>query len=418
MNSKKQYEQRKLELLKILNNKAYSSNDKLCKLKILDFIENLEIYQTELLAQNLELIQKEQEIIETKDEFTKLFNFAPVAYLQLDEEFKILKNNQKALELIAINKFSLETFNQLNFYIYKDDMLNYINFISKAKSEGENEAILKFKKEDQFLYGKIYIKSYKKGKKLYYLVSIIDVTKELKQEALILSQAKNAAMGEMLSMITHQWKQPLSLISVLSSNMEVELDLDRFDKEKFKKNIDNINNQIEYMVDTSNDFKSFFDQNTQKIELNIRNCIERSIKFTSASLKNNSIKLSVAYEKDIDYIACGYKNDICQVLMTIINNAKDILKNQDGEKLIEIKVSQVENKTLITIKNNGALINDEIIEKIFMEHFTTKKDKSGNGLGLYIAKKIVTEHLDGNLFVQNLEDKSGVVFTIELPQYC
>jgi len=415
VNSKQRYIEKKEEILTILDDKSLDASKKLDKLNFLETLTTLEIYQTELSAQNQELLDKEQQLIDSKDEFEELYNFAPIAYLKLDDNFKILKYNKTAFNMLAKNKQSIKIRDQLQYYIYKKGMIKYIDFISKAKELGKNEGVLQFLDANDIFYGRVNINSYEKDHETYYLLSIIDVTSEIKQEAIILNQAKNAAMGEMLSLITHQWKQPLSILSTVSTGMEALLDIDNFDKERFMDFLRNIGDQVEYMNDTIEDFKSFFSEQKNKEKINIQECINKSIKFTTPALKKYDIQLDISFKNKEDYIILAYNNDVCQILMNVINNAKDQLKKKEMSRKIWIHIYSEENSVVFAIKNNGGIIPSEIKDNIFNKHFTTKSSEDGTGLGLYISKKIVDEHLEGHFSVENILIEDSVVFYLKIP---
>lgn len=415
MNTKIRYEKNKQELIEIINNNSLTASQKLDKLNFLEVLSNLEIYQTELSAQNKELIEKEHQLIEARDELQELFNFAPVAYLQLDEKFKILKYNTFAYELLNQNNSSLNKIKQLNFYIHKDGMMEYLDFITKTKELKKHDGVLQFINDDKILYGRVNINSYKRDNKVYYLLSIIDITKEIEQEAIILNQAKQAAMGEMLSMITHQWKQPLSILSSLSSSLQLYIDLKKYDEESFRDYTQDILDQVEYMSETIDDFKDFFNQERAQSKIYIKECIDRAVKFTAPALKKHMIELSIVYKNDNNYAILAYRHDVCQILMNIINNAKDQLIKKDIERKIELTVSTENDLVVLSIKNNGGMIDDQIMNDIFKQHFTTKANKKGSGLGLYISKMIVEEHLGGSLNVENIPSEDSVVFLLKIP---
>jgi signal transduction histidine kinase len=415
MNSKQFYEEKKKELLDILENENLNASQKLEKTNFLELFTNLEIYQTELSAQNQELLDKEEQLINLKDEFEELYNFAPIAYLQLDDNFHIIKYNKIAFDLLAKNKTSLKMSTRLNLHIHKAGMTEYINFVSQTKQLGKNSGILQFRNEAEIMYGKVSMHRIEKNNKLHYLLSIIDVTKEIKQDAIILNQAKNAAMGEMLSMITHQWKQPLSVLLSISSGMEAILDIEKFDKEMFINYLKNIEDQVEYMNDTVEDFKNFFSESKEQEKINIQECINRAVKFTAPALKKYDIKFNITYEDNKDYTILAYKHDVCQILMNIINNAKDQLKKKDVTRKIEMDIYSQDNDVVFAIKNNGGTIPNEIIDNIFNHRFTTKSIETGSGLGLYISKKIADEHLGAILNVENIQSEDSVVFYLKIP---
>jgi len=220
--------------------------------------------------------------------------------------------------------------------------------------------------------------------------------------------SNKALLGDMLSMIVHQWKQPLSVLSILSTNMEFQLEIDNFDNEKFLFWNNQIREQVEYMSETIDDFKDFSNSKKEKQQVNVQNCIERASRFTNIPLAKNDITLETYYNaKNLQILA--FHNDICQILIILISNAKDKLSLLFLEsKKIIIEASEDETNLIITVSDNGTFIDESIINNIFQKSFTTQENKEGSGLGLYIANKIITEHLNGKIYVENLYNKEQI----------
>jgi len=227
--------------------------------------------------------------------------------------------------------------------------------------------------------------------------------------------SSKALLGDMLSMIVHQWKQPLSIINILSTNMDFQLEMDNFDKERFLTWNKQLQEQIKYMSETIDDFRDFSGTKKEKNRINVTNCIERAIRFTNIILIKNEISLEVYYHtKNLEILA--FHNDICQILIILISNAKDKFLLVDLEsKKITIEVSENDLGLLIAVKDNGGVIDQEILTNIFQENFTTKEDKKGNGLGLFIASKIIKDHLQGKIWVENLYTENSVQFCLLVP---
>lgn len=414
MSTKSQYATKRDEILSILQDTKLSTKEKFEKLNVIELIQTTDIYQAELLAQNQELLDKEEEIIESRTEFETLFNLAPVAYLELDNKFHILR----------YNSFAQKFFSEQNLYFFKNkpfsllvsscDLMLFIKLQNQLKDENYGTSVMSFLSKCE-LYGRVDIT--KKDDK--YFLSIVDVSLEKKQEALLLAQAKNAAMGEMVSMITHQWKQPLSVISIINSSMEFYFELGQLDKEKFLEYNTQIEEQVQYMSETIDDFKEYFNPDKVKQLFNVKDCVTRAIKFTQAALKKNEIIMEVSYLDDGDYTILSFSHDVCQVLMNIINNAKDELSRLPEEMMRKISLYIYHDKEdiIFEIKNNGGLIPQEILEFIFQSNFTTKKDIGGSGIGLYIVEKIVKEHLGGSIEVKNIKEENSVLFTMKVPVY-
>jgi signal transduction histidine kinase len=412
MKSQNQYESKRDEILAILENKNLSIGEKFDRLQIAELIQDTDIYQAELVAQNQELLDKEQQLISSRVNFETLFNFAPIAYFKLDEKYNIEKYNTTANTMFGHINLGSYTIKPFTLLLESGEILNFINLQNTLKNENFGNGIFHFRSQNG-LIGRVDITKYNDS----FFLSIIDVTHEKKQEAMILSQAKNSAMGEMVSMITHQWKQPLSVVSILNTSMDLELEMGLEDKDKFLKYNTQIKEQIEYMAETIDDFKEYFDENRKKEIQNVTNCVQRAKKFTLHALNKNDIQLYIHFLDDGDYEILSFKHDVCQVLMNIINNAKDefVKSNKSEERFIILDIFHDEGNIVLNIKNNAGHIPSEIIDFIFHPNVTTKKESGGSGIGLYIAEKIVREHLEGTISVKNLEDKESVLFTLTVP---
>jgi C4-dicarboxylate-specific signal transduction histidine kinase len=166
------------------------------------------------------------------------------------------------------------------------------------------------------------------------------------------------------------------------------------------------------MSETIDDFRDFSGTKKEKNRINVTNCIERAIRFTNIILIKNEISLEVCYHTtNLEILA--FHNDICQILIILISNAKDKFLLVDLEsKKITIEVSENDLGLLIAVKDNGGVIDEEILTNIFQENFTTKEDKKGNGLGLFIASKIIKDHLQGKIWVENLYAENSVQFCL------
>ncbi len=244
--------------------------------------------------------------------------------------------------------------------------------------------------------------------------------KKLKeQEHLLFQQSKMAAMGEMLENIAHQWRQPLSVISMSASGIKLKRQFGLEDESYFDDALDGIVNSTKHLSDTIDDFRNFFKPNKEKHEVFIEDVIERSISIVSSKFKNREIKVI----KDIDKIKLNiYDNELIQVIMNIFKNSQDILEKLPADdRYIFVKARVIEDKMILKIKDSGGGIDEEIIDKIFEPYFTTKHQSQGTGIGLYMSEEIIVKHMKGNIYVNNEEyvydDKEfkGAVFTIGIP---
>ncbi len=236
-----------------------------------------------------------------------------------------------------------------------------------------------------------------------------EVSKRIDTEKLLTEKAKLAEMGNMIDNIIHQWKQPLSIIKATTQALEFDEELHNLTIEQKRDYLDNINQNIDFMVDTADDFRRFLAPNKIKVDFNIYECINKITKILYFKFKKNQIHINNKIDKEINIY--GYKSEFCQVVLNIINNALDkFVENSHFEnKNIEVSSIKDNNNLIITIKDNAGGIDSEIIKKIFDERFTTKGDK-GSGIGLSISKRIMINSFKGDISAEN--NKNGASFKI------
>jgi len=238
------------------------------------------------------------------------------------------------------------------------------------------------------------------------------------KDRILFQQTRLAQMGEMISMIAHQWRQPLGSISsaVVAVDMSLKVKYNLEDKnsaQEFKKFLDeknkNILKYVNFLSQTIDDFRTFFKPDKQKELVSIVEPIQSSLQIISDSLKNNGIELILDFqtEEKIEL----HKNEMIQVILNILKNSEDNFKEKNIDKpKITIKTIKEKDNLVITICDNGGGIKDDIINNIFDPYFSTKTEKNGTGLGLYMSKIIVEEHNNGRLTVSNT--KKGACFKI------
>ncbi|WP_071627519.1 sensor histidine kinase [Poseidonibacter lekithochrous] len=238
----------------------------------------------------------------------------------------------------------------------------------------------------------------------------------------LIQQTRFAALGEMIGNIAHQWRQPLSAISSTASSMLLQLQLDLLEKKDIEKSYNSIIKYSDFLSQTVEDFRSFFKENKQKEEFDMIKTLHNTITITSATYKDAAIQ--IAYNFDVEELyAYGFANELSQVYLNILSNAKDILKNsEDQNKIVKIRAYENDNFNVVEIIDNAGGINEEIIDKIFDPYFTTKHQSQGTGIGLYMSKEIIEKHMSGQLTAHNTKFKFqskeyiGACFKIELPR--
>jgi len=240
-----------------------------------------------------------------------------------------------------------------------------------------------------------------------------------KKDKILYDQAKMASMGEMIGNIAHQWRQPLSVISTVASGNLAKIEYDMFNMDRLKKDLQSIMQSTEYLSSTIDDFKNFLKPNKNLVEFKISNIIQKDISMFGKNFLSKGIE--IIDDLDDSLLVKGSPNELLQVIINIVNNAKDILVETNiDKKYIIIKTYKQNDKIIITIQDNAGGIPDEIISRVFEAYFTTKHKSQGTGLGLYMSYQIIINKFKGNLEVVNekftYEDKEyyGAKFIISL----
>jgi len=248
----------------------------------------------------------------------------------------------------------------------------------------------------------------------------VNTQNELKQkEFLMLHQSKLAAMGEMIGNIAHQWRQPLTIVSSLVMSMQLKLEMDMYDEGFFNKKLSSINDSLQHMSKTIDDFREFFKPQKEKKLFNLRFIYEKISNLIGEDFKSKKVEVITDLQ---DINIKGFDNELIQVLINIINNAIYAISMREVErKLIFINVVVEQNNVLISILDNGGGIENKILDKVFEPYFTTKHKSQGTGIGLYMSSEIIKKHMDGDIIVENLTydyegfSYEGAKFTIVLP---
>ena len=237
----------------------------------------------------------------------------------------------------------------------------------------------------------------------------IELEKNRKKDAILIQQSKLAAMGEMLGSIAHQWRQPLNNVSLILQFLQDNYKTG--DSKTIDKFMSRANKHIEYLSVTIDDFRDFYKPSKEKNDFYLNDCISSLLFIIENEFKYQNINIIT----DIKKLHLNtYENELKQVILNILNNAKDaiLLKKEklSFEAFIKIESDSTDNKTILKISNNGGEIDDEIIKRIFEPYFTTKFESAGTGIGLYMSKTIIETNLKALIKVNNIKD--GVEFSI------
>jgi PAS domain S-box-containing protein len=253
------------------------------------------------------------------------------------------------------------------------------------------------------------------GEAIGYIAIRYDITdkKELERnELLILEQAKMASMGEMIENIAHQWRQPLNVITMSVGNMELSRELNALTDETFELLASDIKKHAKFLSETIETFRNFIKEEKELKDILLQDRINIIVDIISSSMQDNFIKLEIDMEKEPIHITMVV-GELDQVIINILNNAKDILLEKKIEdSWIKLSLYTKDNKIIITIEDNGGGIPEDVISKIFEPYFTTKHKSQGTGLGLHMSYKIITESLKGQIWAENTNN--GAKFFIVL----
>lgn len=250
-----------------------------------------------------------------------------------------------------------------------------------------------------------------------------EVAKNREKDKHIMQQSRLGQMGEMISMIAHQWRQPLGSISTVSASLKLKMVLNRFNlseqngRDEQKKFINDamgkIEGYVQFLTHTIDDFRNFFKPDKQKESITAQNLVKRTLEIIGKALEINGITVTV--ENFATRACLTYTNEVTQVILNILKNAEDIIKErniQNGH--ITIRITESNHTQFISISDNAGGIPDNVLPFIFEPYYSTKSEKNGTGLGLYMSKTIIEEHCGGKITAQN--DALGATFIIELKE--
>jgi signal transduction histidine kinase len=307
---------------------------------------------------------------------------------------------------------------------YMDDFYNEIKIKKEELSQTNTEElqkllIISFCLTLILLSILIYISKILESKFVKYTIEIENqINENIKKDSILSHQSKMAAMGEMIGNIAHQWRQPLSTISTITTGMKIQREMGIKDETLENNAMDRINKHVQYLSQTIDDFRDFFKPNKEASVFEIDKLFRKVFDLIEVQYLNKNI----VFIKEINNIPlCSLENELLQVLINIFNNARDALENCKSQKYIFINTKINNNDLIISIKDNGMGIDKTIIQRIFEPYFTTKDKSQGTGIGLFMSEQIVVKHLKGSINVSNVKYEykgnkyEGALFEIVLP---
>jgi len=241
---------------------------------------------------------------------------------------------------------------------------------------------------------------------------VIEVVGELRRkDQTLIQQSRLAAMGEMISNIAHQWRQPLNNIGLIIQNVQLEYDSDTLTREDMDSSINKVMEIILSMSRTIDDFRNFFRDGKEKQEFFISKALDLAMSLIYETLNHNNIEVEI--ENHDEVCAIGHQNEYAQALLNIISNSREAaIERNISNPRIFIRIIRENDRSVLYIRDNCGGIPEEIINKIFDPYFTTRGPERGTGIGLYMSKVIIERNMDGQLTVCNVG--GGAEFRIEV----
>jgi signal transduction histidine kinase len=349
--------------------------------------------------------------------------------------FLVITNGKKLVDVNRsfLNFFHIQSMEEFlkNYACICDKFLEGEGYLQKKVSQDENwlqhllnnpKSTHKVKMLD--INGKINIfqvnfQEYYQDNETMYIVSFENITaleNELsnnrQKDKQLLEQSRLAQMGEMISMIAHQWRQPLAAISSASGAITIKAKRDRLGNELAIELSSKIADYSQHLSATINDFREFFKTNKERKKAGFEDIVQCVLNIVQETIEGQDIQLIKVFETDLKIET--FPNEIKQVVLNLLKNAEDVLlENKIENAYIKIYTYESEDYLHLEISDNGGGIPEKIIGNIFDPYFSTKTQKDGTGLGLYMSKTIIQEHCQGKLNVKNAKD--GAMFTISLP---
>jgi len=394
------------------------------KILIQELKDNNISLEAKIKSRTLELESHNDKLLQTRDslnarmnEFQALINSTLEALIVFEND-KCSEINYECMKLFGFTSKTEVLGKDPSYFISKESRLLVEENSKKefrspfevfgVKKDGEIFCILL--KEDLFI----------SAKKKFKILAILDLSEVKKREKTLANNLKLASMGEMLENIAHQWRQPLSSISVAASGMELQEEYGLLDKKRFRESLKSILDNTQQLSLTIDNFRDFFKADSENIIFNLKETFIKIKNLIFSKYENANIKIIFDIE---DVSINGNEIELIQIFLNILNNSKDAFEvlNTIENKYVFISLMKEGNFVSINIKDNAKGIKEELLERIFEPFFTTKKQYLSTGTSLYLSREIIVNQFGGSICVKNvhfLYEKNkevGCEFSIKLP---
>ena len=352
-----------------------------------------------------------------KNELETIIQEAPNPIMLHNEDGKVLLVNKVWQELTGYSYDEINTIEKWTEKAYGEEMPTVKKYIDKlyelhhAVNEGEYPIITSNGETISWQFSSAPL-GIIDGKRTV-ISSAMDITELKKKDEMMINQSRQAAMGDMIAMIAHQWRQPLTVIAMEANNIKLDIALgEEIPTEELEEMANTISEQTQQLSQTIDDFRNFFKPNQEKKQTTVGSVLEGTLKIVGKSLENNNIAVTIENKSETEFLT--YSNQLLQVFLNLLGNAKDILLDKEvSDAKITIKINETQDSIITTICDNGGGIPEDAIKRLGEPYFTTK-EKNGTGLGLYMSITIVAKHLNGSLTWENRDE--GACFIVTLPK--
>ena len=354
-----------------------------------------------------------------------IFNNTGIPIVVFSEDGKSLQINKAWQELSGYSLDEIDTFEKWSNMAYRENVKKYANIVKSYYDTNKRVDLGDFEiktKDNRTLIWHCTLAPFGliNGKKVF-ISTALDITELTEKNKLLIQQSKMATMGEMIGNIAHQWRQPLSTISTTATGLKLQKEMDVLEDKFLVESLEGINNSAQFLSKTIDDFRNFFKTDKKKEAFSIQEALDKALALVYVQFHNKNIQI---IKNSTDIEIKNLENEFIQVVINILNNARDelIKKDIDVEKIIFIDVIKKKDSIEISIKDNAGGIPEDILPRVFEPYFTTKHKSQGTGIGLYMSQEIIRKNMQGEILVENKEynynniDYKGASFTIKLPK--
>lgn len=356
--------------------------------------------------------------------FQTIFSNAKIAILVLNLKGYITDFNDSALALFGYDKAEMEKMHSVNL-LFEDDVieaskmfarfinsagkLNTLDYRVKGKDGKAIDVLLNF----EMVIGH-------EGEKIFVFLNDLRGIREMErkhidQERMLIQQSKMATLGEMVALIAHQWQQPLNSIAMIVQMLDELIEVDDDNHKMLMKSIESVLSQVNFMSTTMDDFRNFLKPSNLKCDFNLDAVLRDVVKLYRPQLRHYGMNCEIFYEDENikDAMVHGYENELKNVVLNFLTNSRDAIEANEIKKgIVHIVLSEKDGNIRICIEDNGGGMPEKVMKRIFEPYVSTKGDK-GTGLGLYMAKLIIKDRMNGDISVKNTDLGACICITLK-----